>query len=539
MRTKYLPLLFILSAFCWQLTFAQTWMWANDGEGIGNNASKAITVDEQGNIYATGNIAGAASFNGTNYQGQGIFDVFIAKYNPQGSLLWVKLAGGHKNDIANAIKYKNGNLYLSGSFEDSANFESTVIRSHGGVDAFVAKYDANGNFQWAKEAGGTGTDYATAVDVDNNGNVYMGGVYEDAMVFDTTHIATTNLYNESFYAKYDNSGNLVWARSTSGDNTVHLTGLAFDHNHGIFITGFFGGNANIGGSTVTSQTPSYDIFAVKLDVDANLKWLKSAGSTYEDEANAVCADKDGNMIIAGYFAGTAHFDNDSVTYDDYNDVFVARYDSNGNNMWVRAGKGPKFDVGFAVTSDDANNVYATGIYEQNISFEGHTLTCNARQLFNVSYSPFGSFRWVNAAGGTQTACGLGIAVTPAGHVAISGYYEYSCLFDNIALTLADASNIFVAQYDQPDVSAIKETNTADLNFEIFPNPINSNELCFKSDEDLTGATIRMCDVTGNLVFKGKLGNGNSIAIPHCAPGCYLFTITQKQKSAVKRGVIIN
>ena len=143
---------------------AQTWRWAQGEGGIGNDASNAVTTDLSGNTYITGNIAGKADFSGTVYQGHGIYDVFVAKYNPAGNLLWIKLAGSSGNDQGNSIKWKNGYVYVCGLFSGTAFFENTSLISKGETDAFLAKYDDSGNLIWVKSAGGTGTDYASSVD---------------------------------------------------------------------------------------------------------------------------------------------------------------------------------------------------------------------------------------------------------------------------------------------------------------------------------------------------------------------------------------
>src|ERR1019366_1620611 len=197
--------------------------------------------------------------------------------------------------------------------------------------------------------------------------------------------------------------------------------IACDHNNSVYLTGFFSGNFMIDTGTVNSLSPSYDIFLAKLDESGALHWLKRAGSGYDDQAKAICIDNNGNPIITGYYSGTAYFGNDSLTQDYSNDVFVAKYDTSGNNLWVHAGKGPLVDIGLAITCDNFGNIFATGIFQQNINFDGKTVSCPSRQIFTVSYDPYGNVRWLVAGGGSQTAAGLGIAVAPSGNIVTSGY----------------------------------------------------------------------------------------------------------------------
>ena len=534
MKTLFRYLLLFLLCFLGNFSFGQSWLWAYDGEGIGNNVSNAITVDGQGNTYMTGYIDGVASFQGTNYQGRGIYDIYIAKYDAQGTLQWVKLAGGDGNDVAYAIKYQNGNLYLAGSFEDTAYFESTQVISKGGTDAFIAKYDDNGNLVWVKSAGGANPDYASCLDVDAAGNVFVAGQYETAMTFGTTPISTTNIYNESFYAKYDNNGNLVWAKSTVGNNTDLITGIACGNNNSVYLTGFFSGSFSVDTGNVISQSPSYDIFLAKLDEGGSLRWIRKAGSAYDDEAKAICIDNNGNPVITGYYSGTAFFGNDSVTLDYYSDVFVAKYDTAGNNLWVRAGNGPVIDIGFAVTSDGNGNIFATGIYQLNINFGGKTATCQSRQLFAVSYDPYGNVRWLVAAGGTQTAAGLGIAVAPSGNVIVSGYYEYTCVFGATSLTIADASNLFIASYDPPAVNGISEI--PDMEVKVYPNPASrSDVLSLVTSEPET--SYEAYDLPGQLIQSGKITKEGKLNINGLVPGLYLFKFTTGDKNSTVKVVV--
>jgi len=207
------------------VSLAQSWVWAKGEGDIGNDVTNSVTTDTYGNTYITGNIAGKADFSGTIYQGNGLYEMFIAKYDPSGNLLWVKLAGGVDNDQGNCIKWNKGFLYVCGGFSDTAFFESTSVISKGESDAFVAKYDDSGNLLWVKPAGGTGFDYASSLDVDNGGNIFVAGTYESNITLSTTNLTTTSFYGESFYAKYDGGGNIVWAKRDRKSTPSELQSL--------------------------------------------------------------------------------------------------------------------------------------------------------------------------------------------------------------------------------------------------------------------------------------------------------------------------
>lgn len=512
---------------------AQSWMWAKGEGDIGNDASNSVTTDAAGNTYITGNIAGRADFSGTIYQGNGLYEIFIAKYDASGSLQWVKLAGGDRNDQGTCIKWKDGFLYLCGSFEDTAAFESTTLISRGEGDAFVAKYNDSGNLQWVKQAGGTGLDYASSLDIDDSGNIYIGGTYESSMRIGLTTLSTTNIYSESFYAKFDGTGNLGWAKTTRGNNANLITGVAYDKHQGVFLTGYFGNTFRLDSTTVSTGSASYDIFLAKVETsNGALDWLKRAGSTYEDGAHGVCSDNEGNPSITGYFAGTAYFDNNAVTYADYNDVFVAHYDSAGNNLWVRAGRGNKLDVGFAIASDNNGNIFATGMFQNVIDFDGRILTAPDvldRNIFVVSYSPAGNIRWIAEAGKEDTDCGLGITVQNNGRVNISGYYLHTCEFGEIAIDYANATDLFVASFNPPVGAGVNEIET--MHARIYPNPV-SGDCELKVTDINTSGYYTVYNAIGYKTEQGNFKNNTPLHSNEWPAGIYMVELVEGYKKQI-------
>lgn len=530
--------MFAVLLFCSiiQTASSQSWVWAQGEGGPGSDAAKSITVDEQGNTYITGNIAGFADFSGTTYQGRGIYDIFIAKYNSQGGLLWVKLAGGDNNESGNAIQYKNGFLYLTGYFNDTTWFGGNRMISRGSSDAFIAKYDKDGSFIWVKQAGGVNGDLGISIDVDDAGDIFVAGTFRSSMTLDAINLTSPNFYDESFYARYDANGNVIWAKATRGNNPNQIAGVAFDHDHSFFITGFFGGNFTIGSTTVNSSTSSYDIFLAKIDANGDLDWLKKAGSTYEDAAHGVCSDLNGNPSIVGYFAGTAYFDSHTVTYSDYNDVFVARYDSSGNNLWVRAGRGHQLDVGWGIATDNNGNVFATGMFQDYIDFDGNIIHVNnLRDIFLVSYTPNGDVRWLAQGGGLDTEIGFSVAVANSGLVAICGYYTHTCYFGNLPIDYAEVANLFIANYNQPLVNGISNWED-DSTVSIYPNPSQGNyELRIANYEFKQPLNFTIRDLSGRKIVEQQvLSPSSEINLAAFEAGIYFITVEGKGSLLTKK-----
>ena len=132
----------------------------------GDDDSRGVATDSNGNVYLSGYTDG--SFEGVN---AGENDAWVAKYDAQGSLLWTQQLGTSNDDFTTGVVTdSNGNVYLSGYTDGS--FEGV---NAGENDAWVAKYDAQGNLLWTEQLGTSGYDFAEGVATDSNGNVYLSG----------------------------------------------------------------------------------------------------------------------------------------------------------------------------------------------------------------------------------------------------------------------------------------------------------------------------------------------------------------------------
>ena len=179
--------------FIVKLDTAGNLLFANKIGGAGNESANAIATDADGNIIITGSFSGSVNFNtsggSTVLSSTGYSDIFIAKYNAAGSLLWANAEGSAQTDAANAVCTTiSGNIYVTGYFSDTADFDTgpgqQFLSSNGGIDMFVQKFDANGNFNWVKNMGGIGTEEGLGIAADNLENVYTTGRFNKTVDFD-------------------------------------------------------------------------------------------------------------------------------------------------------------------------------------------------------------------------------------------------------------------------------------------------------------------------------------------------------------------
>lgn len=159
---------------------------AHYGLGVANG----ICVDGEGNAYITGVCSATFAFGAKVMNSNGIADIYVARFNADGSHGWFQqFGGGEKFNPANALKYmdafeygsgictdRKGNLYVAGQFVDKVNFGSVTLKAKGGADAFVMSIDYNGGVKWASASGSKHLEWVKAIQIDSEDNIYIAGV---------------------------------------------------------------------------------------------------------------------------------------------------------------------------------------------------------------------------------------------------------------------------------------------------------------------------------------------------------------------------
>ncbi|MDP4209647.1 MAG: hypothetical protein Q8928_12610 [Bacteroidota bacterium] len=113
-----------------------------------------LTTDVEGNLVITGNFINQATFQDKTLHAVGNFDIFVAKYTPGGTLLWVQQGGGSEYDMANVIRTDNiGNIYITGYITGISFFGDYIIKAKGKHNVFTGKYNKDGKLQWIQADG--------------------------------------------------------------------------------------------------------------------------------------------------------------------------------------------------------------------------------------------------------------------------------------------------------------------------------------------------------------------------------------------------
>ena len=282
----------------------------------------AIAVDASGDLFITGYSSLAwGSPVSPPLIGQ---NMFIAKLNGNGNLLWNNFFGGGTSTSERIAVDGQGNTYITG---ESMSTWGAPIRSYSSpyYDAFVAKFDRDGNFLWNTFLGQQGYDYGTGIACDTNGNIYATG--SSAGSWGSPVRAKTLSGFDAFVVALDGSGNIEW-NTFLGANGVEDRGedIALDTVGNVFVTGY---SFASWGSPIMPFSGQGDIFSAKLSGSGNLQWNAFLGGQGDEFGYAIAVDQQGNLYTTGL--GRATWGSPVRAHDGLGDAFVTKV---GSPSWV-------------------------------------------------------------------------------------------------------------------------------------------------------------------------------------------------------------
>lgn len=424
--------------------------WVKKIGGTGLDVGHSIAVDNLGFTYLTGEFTSTVSFGDTSLTSAGNVDFFLVKLDTLGNVMWARRGGGTLTDRGYGLTLDaDGNIYVTGHYFGAADFSGINLTSAGNLDNLVAKFDNDGNLIWIRDGKSVSQVSSRGVALDGSGNVFVAGYFGsttvDSVNFDGVKIIT-NGGRDIFIAKYNNAGVIQWARSAgSALSGEEGRGMTIDLNGNPVMVGVFVDTANFSGTELISNGGN-DIFIAKYNTDGTLLWVKNAGGPRNDAADGVDIDSLGNIYVTGYFDSTAFFGTTQITGVDRDEVFLAKYDPNGNLIWVKSAGGSLIDRGNDLKVTPGGISYIAGRFNSTATFDSINVTSSGlNDIFVAMYNSNGDIQWVKRAGGTAEDYGNAIAVDVVGNCYISGYFRETALFDTVSHSSSGVQDIFVAK----------------------------------------------------------------------------------------------
>ncbi len=394
---------------------------------------EASIQDAQGNTYVAGYIEeGTATFGSTTLIAAST-NAFVAMYNDKDGFVWAsQVKTAHSSHITSLALDADGNLYAAGYFYGTALFDGISLSPTGGYaydDAFIAKYNASGQAVWAKQAGGEGADRAYGLAITSAGNILVTGQFRyEALFGDITVTGDESI--DAFIASCDSDGNFTKVSRLSGTDHVIGQHLVLDEAENLYLAGEFYGTMSVDGKELTSAGTS-DIFVVKYTGHgAEIDWAKRTGGTGYDRPGSITVDASGNLYLAKNGSRSAMEKYTAAGQSDWEEDF-----GSNNDIWINH-----------ITLDGTGGLYATGEVYNSVTLGTTTLSLSGgSDAFVVKQdASSGDIVWaVQTVSPVSAYAGGGtINTSPSGHIYLSGYFQNTTTFGQYTATTEGNMGMF-------------------------------------------------------------------------------------------------
>jgi len=452
------------------------YLWHDDGSV--SSSFQNVATDALGNVYLTGWFDGSITLGDSiqmiNSTNGTTTDMFVAKYLPNGHLLWAKHAGG---TVHNSFAYghniafdrPSGKVVIVGRFTDDIYFDAGVLSTMESASTFLVSYDTSGTELWVNSLFSNGYSYSHGLDISSNGLIGVAG------------------YNslggnpDGVVGFYDLSGN-VQSEVTYPSNYCRLHSLDFNHLNECFVTGYFQDSVSLGVApdTIILRVAAYGGFVLKLDSNLVLDWVKQIPVSFENKITC----KSNRILYAGRIDEPFIYNNGTQTI----------FNTTGDAIFAEFADQP------CIVSDITTAKTDTSVTANNISATYQWLDCNNNYAVidgEISQTFFPTANGMYAVQLTENSC-----VDTSGCVAIT--------------TIGIIENSFGNK------------------FALYPNP-TPGDFSFDLGENYQIITVHLTDLNGKTIQSVTYKDQQLVHLKlETSPGVYLLKIEAGNKKAAIR-----
>ncbi len=354
-------LFYALFLISYQIGIAQS-NWVKRAGGANTDLANALWTDNFRNVFVTGSISGKAKFHKTEVATRGGGDIYVTKYSPEGFPIWVKTFGGILDDFASSITGDpEGNLYITGVFTDSAQFDEITLQTKG-TDLFVAKLNPKGQVVWASPLHTLGTALVQSISVTDQGGVYVGGLFSGQY---GESVKRKMGQTDGYITKLSWQGEVSWTKVIGGEGFDEVNVLSTDPWGRVVAGGIFDHIMYVEDQEIAGNS-SKSGFAVRLEATGNLLWAKGF-SGYDSQTQVIDAatDLDGNVFLTGKFSGETTFGTNVKVSKGQSDIFLMSIKPKGEINWVSDLGGSDVDEPLSINlTPDQKSILVSGLFNK-------------------------------------------------------------------------------------------------------------------------------------------------------------------------------
>lgn len=581
MKKKVISLLCV--ALCtWGLKAQETsFEWISKTGGTDREISRAITADDEGNVYVAGTFDGTTDFD----PGDGVMeltsteeaDIFIQKLNADGELIWVKHISGELGKTVNQLKVTpSGNILLVGIFNGNLDVDpgagEYILTSitDGVSDSFLLEIDPAGEFNWAQRLLGL-TDmeeteshlstHIRSVEYNEDGDLFIGGdifgtlnVGSDEDIYEVSSNGTSDFFVE----KRNADGTLVWHKQV-GSIWYDFGVFDLTDSGEVIASGFFKYTVDFdpgpGEYEITSDAAEAggnpDGFLLKLADNGDFIWAKSFGGPSHELVSNIVVMPSGDFCISGYFSGEGEFnpgeETAGQTSNGATDIFISKFNGSGELLWNYSIGSTHLDIPDQIKTDPFNQIYLTGTFDQTIDLdpgpeeENYTSIGN-NDYFIIKLDEEGNLLWSGQLAGEAWGKLLSIEVDEDENIYGTASYEDSIRVDLTAETsimLSEgSSDFFTFKLNTSETVSINDFKEP-TEILVYPNP-TSGYLNIELRNDKNAGSLSLMNALGQVVYSVQINSGDyykdEINMENLDSGIYILNFNDGH-SEIRKKVI--
>lgn len=560
----------IIFTFSSLYSISQTCEWATTVGGSYFDFTYDLVVDYRNNVVCIGRINNSVDFNpaGSPYiLGPVDDDIFIAKYDPSGVLVWARLFEGVSGEGTNLATDDYGNIFAVGNFHKEMDFDpgpgSEIRTAVGYNDGFLLKLNSFGEFEWVKifqgitdepDGLGTGVD-PEGLGIDVNGNLFVTGSFGGMIDFDPGPDSElhSGITHDFYVQKLNSDGEFVWLKTIgpveptmSGSRVIDLKMGPLGHVH---VTGTFRDEVdfNPGDGEALHSTSERGAFVLKLDNNGDYHWSSSieGGNINGIQPLNIEVGYDGSVYTSGNFKDDIDFDpsDDELILEStgWISLYIQKLNSSGDFEWANVLGISDQGLNAIMEATPSGNLAILGSFKGTIDMDPdeedtyYIETNGGYDVFLADMDSNGELISAISFGGEENDYARGITMSNSGYFYLTGSFRQITDFDHgpeeIIRTSNGDSDVYLVKmgwYLSLDEQSLIE------DFSIYPNPANN----FVKISGKIGDELTITDLAGSLVFNSQLNNAFiEIDCNSLSSGLYFVKIQRNETGLTQKLIV--
>lgn len=373
---------------------AQGQIWMRQLGSSGDDTAMACAADGSGGLFVTGYTTGDF---GAPRRGQR--DAWLARFDESGDLAWINQFGSPKRDDALSVAADGrGGVYACGLTHGSLGTSNKGLG-----DAWLAHYDYDGRKSWMTQIGTPGSDGAYTVASDGAGGVFVSGV---------THGRIGGMHaggGDVWLARYDAEGTLLWTEQFGTLVIDTNFAMAPDGKGGVFVAG------DTGDTLDGHNAGDMDVWIARYNSRGERHWIRQIGTKWGDFVKAAAPDGEGGVYLSGRTFGSLASDSAGGS-----DIWVARYSARGDQLWIRQFGTYAEEAACGIAHDATGGAFVIGWSQGNVG--GDQVLFNEDQDFWLArYDSAGNQSWIRQDGTHKQDNGRDVLSDGIGGFIVTGF----------------------------------------------------------------------------------------------------------------------